>query len=75
VLVRPLALPCHTPLEKTTSRIVVLFSPRAQQADVVLHDGAPNVGTNWLYDAFVQNELTLKVKNLRVLMCLCNKSP
>ncbi|KAL8707192.1 MAG: hypothetical protein Q9220_007741 [cf. Caloplaca sp. 1 TL-2023] len=47
-------------------RAIIRQYVKTWKADTVLHDGAPNVGTAWIQDAFSQAELALQALKLAV---------
>ncbi|KDQ19937.1 hypothetical protein BOTBODRAFT_62314 [Botryobasidium botryosum FD-172 SS1] len=61
VPIKPIPRVISFPADITTSqcRTGLRSHMKDWQADVVLHDGAPNVGTAWVQDAYQQSELVL----------------
>ncbi|GIX61130.1 AdoMet-dependent rRNA methyltransferase spb1 [Babesia caballi] len=51
-------------IRTTRCRNLISHNLRGAEVDVVLHDGAPNVGANWNLDAFNQNVLVLEAAKL-----------
>ncbi|KAG8932073.1 AdoMet-dependent rRNA methyltransferase spb1 [Tulasnella sp. 418] len=68
VPIKPIPRVITFPCDITTPQCRTLIRSHLKdwKADVVLHDGAPNVGTAWVQDAYTQVELVLSSLKLAV---------
>ncbi|EGP83762.1 uncharacterized protein MYCGRDRAFT_87701 [Zymoseptoria tritici IPO323] len=55
----PKAITFQGDITTDKTRAIIRGHLKTWKADCVIHDGAPNVGTAWVQDAFSQNELVL----------------
>lgn len=56
----PRCITFQNDITTTSCRNQIRQHIKTLKADVVLHDGAPNVGASWVHDAFTQAELVLQ---------------
>ncbi|GBE58603.1 et-dependent rRNA methyltransferase SPB1 [Babesia ovata] len=66
VPIRPIkgVITIQSDIRTTRCRNLISQHLKGAEVDVVLHDGAPNVGANWNLDAFNQNVLVLEAAKL-----------
>lgn len=60
----PITITFQSDITTDKCRATIRQHFKSWKADTVLHDGAPNVGTAWVQDAFSQAELTLQALKL-----------